>query len=182
MTVPSLMEAHVELDEFLLALDPDGGRHDDFEVSYFISRDFNRSRLSLGALKALLFATSPQEPTTTSARRGDPSTSHEAAQIAAVGAESARGKILLAFARDHLRGWSGMTSEGVVKLAGVGHQRTPWKRVSELKAAGLIEPTGQKVTGSSGAKAEVLHITEAGMEVLRKSVPTELASITAAVG
>ena len=182
MTVPSLTDARCELDEFLLALDPHGERPDDQIVREAIGEENCYRPLTLGTLKRLLFDTEPQEATTSPARRGDPSTSHEAAKVAAITAHGARGRLLLTYAKNRIRGWDGYTAEAAVNVSGLGNQRSPWKRVSELKAAGLIEPTGvQKETGR-GTHAEVLAITEAGMETLRRTLPSELAEITAAVG
>lgn len=128
-------------------------------------------------LQALVEATEPSkldEIQVSPARASDPTTSHAAVKIATVRATSARGKILLAFARADRHEWEGLTAEGAVKMAELTHQRAPWKRVSDLKLAGLIKPTGaRRKSVASGAEAEMLAITGLGRAVLKASLPAE---------
>ena len=70
------------------------------------------------------------------ARNTDPATSHRAAPEE-IKAGSAREKILLA-AEKALP----LTARELSVDAGLGHQRSPWKRVSELVKAGFLKPAG----------------------------------------
>ena len=90
------------------------------------------------------------------ARRTDPATSHRAAPEE-IKAGSAREKILLA-AEKALP----LTARELSVDAGLGHQRSPWKRVSELVKAGFLKPVGIGTDTESGAQATTYLITTKG--------------------
>ena len=90
------------------------------------------------------------------ARSTDPATSHRAAPEE-IKAGSAREKILLA-AEKALP----LTARELSVDAGLGHQRSPWKRVSELVKAGFLKPVGIGTDTESGAQATTYLITTKG--------------------
>ena len=90
------------------------------------------------------------------ARNTDPATSHRAAPEE-IKAGSAREKILLA-AEKALP----LTARELSVDAGLGHQRSPWKRVSELVKAGFLTPVGIGTDTESGAQATTYLITTKG--------------------
>jgi hypothetical protein len=96
------------------------------------------------------------------ARRTDPATSHAAAHALADKATMMRA-LLNVFA-GHT---GGLTSEEACHLAGYGPADGAWKRVSDLKTAGHIIPTGDTRAGGSGRQQAVLAITEEGRKALR---------------
>lgn len=91
------------------------------------------------------------------ARRTDPATSHRAAPEE-IKAGSAREKILLAAENFS----TPLTARELSFEAGLGHQRSPWKRVSELVKAGFLKPVGIGIDTGSGAKATTYAITAKG--------------------
>lgn len=91
------------------------------------------------------------------ARRTDPATSHRAAPEE-IKAGSAREKILLA--AENIS--TPLTARELSFEAGLGHQRSPWKRVSELVKAGFLKPVGIGIDTGSGAKATTYAITAKG--------------------
>ena len=90
------------------------------------------------------------------ARNTDPATSHRAAPEE-IKAGSAREKILLA-AEKALP----LTARELSVAAGLGHQRSPWKRASELVKAGFLKPVGIGTDTESGAQATTYLITTKG--------------------
>ena len=78
------------------------------------------------------------------ARSNDPATSHLAAASVKVSAKTLAAAIL----RELQRSGPGTFSEVARRLA-LGEQQV-WKRISDLKRAELIEPTGELRQGSSG--------------------------------
>lgn len=91
------------------------------------------------------------------ARRTDPATSHRAAPEE-IKAGSAREKILLAAEGV----CTPLTARELSVEAGLGHQRSPWKRVSELVKAGFLKPVGVGTDTESGAQATTYAITAKG--------------------
>jgi hypothetical protein len=91
------------------------------------------------------------------ARRTDPATSHRAAPEE-IKAGSAREKILLAAENTA----SPLTARELSYEAGLGHQRSPWKRVSELVKAGFLKAVGVGIDTESGAHATTYAITAKG--------------------
>lgn len=91
------------------------------------------------------------------ARRTDPATSHRAAPEE-IKAGSAREKILLAAEGVY----TPLTARELSVKAGLGHQRSPWKRVSELVKAGFLKPVGVGIDTESGASATTYSITSKG--------------------
>ena len=90
------------------------------------------------------------------ARNTDPATSHRAAPEE-IKAGSAREKILLAAEEAQP-----LTARELSIKAGLGHQRSPWKRVSELVKAGFLKPVGIGTDTESGAQATTYLITTKG--------------------
>lgn len=112
------------------------------------------------------------------ARNEDPSTSHDAGRMAAecegkvrdVRPNTQRHKLLLAYMRclGPDIGIVSISDEQAASLADLHYQGTCWwKRCSELRQGGFIEPTGQ-VEGFSGATVRVCTITEKGIAKLRE--------------
>lgn len=101
-------------------------------------------------------------------RTTDPATSKQAAGAVKVRAGSQRARLLAAFgknAADHLV--DGLTDEQAARIAdGVTLTSEYAKRCSELREAGLIEPTGETRPGVSGAERIVSRITSEGSRVL----------------
>ena len=91
------------------------------------------------------------------ARRTDPATSHRAAPEE-IKAGSAREKILLA--AENIS--TPLTARELSFEAGLGHQRSPWKRVSELVKADFLKPVGIGIDTESGAHATTYAITAKG--------------------
>ena len=91
------------------------------------------------------------------ARRTDPATSHRAAPEE-IKSGSAREKILLAAENSA----SPLTARELSYKAGLGHQRSPWKRVSELVKAGFLKAVGVGIDTESGAQATTYAITAKG--------------------
>lgn len=88
------------------------------------------------------------------ARRGDPDTSHGAAASVNIGRQA---RWVLA------RYWwapDGLTDHEAGERAGLGADAR--QRCSDLRHAGLIEPTGEKRPSPRGRPARVCRITEAG--------------------
>ena len=86
---------------------------------------------------------------TPNARTSDPITSHLGAADVEPRALTQRGRLLAAF-RAHP---DGLTDEEAAILAvGVSYRSCWWKRCSELRDLGLIEPTGEMREGSQGSK------------------------------
>ena len=107
------------------------------------------------------------------ARDEDPSTSHDTGRAAAeregkvldVGANTQRHRLLKVYGRDIQ---SALSDEAAASLADLHYRGVCWwKRCSELRQGGFIEPTGQ-VEGFSGATVRVCTITEKGIAKLRE--------------
>lgn len=103
-------------------------------------------------------------PTASKGRGSDPHTSTKAKDVASIRAGKAKHLLGQVFF-DHP---SGLTAEEAVVEAELTHQKSPWHRVSDLKAMGLIAPTGEVRLATSGAEAEVLMMTPEGREKWRE--------------
>lgn len=97
-------------------------------------------------------------------RRSDPPTSRKACAAAAERAPSHK-IVLLRCYRDAAD--LGLTDEEAGERSGLAELRRCcyWKRCSELRADGLIEPSGERLS-SAGAAQMVCRITEAGILLL----------------
>lgn len=93
-------------------------------------------------------------------RASDPTTSHLAAQEIRVTARNQRGRLLRGFV-----GYpQGLTDEQAAERAeGVSLNSEYSKRCSELRAAGLIAPTGETRTGRAGVQRLVSALTPSGL-------------------
>ncbi len=96
------------------------------------------------------------------ARSTDPSTSHEAAESASDYRKTMAKNLLKAFKENP----SGLTAEEASSLCGYSAEHGAWKRVSDLRNAGYIEPKvvdDVEVTrvGSSNRKQRVMVVSEA---------------------
>ena len=96
------------------------------------------------------------------ARRSDPATSHKAASCPGSIMKWASNKhlLLLAFAKRSMTDEQAEVRSGV-RIAGY------WKRCSELRSLGLIEPTGKTEAARTGKEVMVSRITPRGREVLQ---------------
>ena len=105
-------------------------------------------------------------PTSYLSRTGDPSTSVEAAASMSESRKAMAKKLLLAFKNNP----EGLTAEEASLLCGYSAENGAWKRVSDLKNAGLIEPKiveGQESTrlSSSNRKQRVMiAVTDTAVE------------------
>ena len=93
------------------------------------------------------------------ARRTDPATSHRAAPEE-IKAGSAREKILLAAER---LGGRPVSARYLAACADLKHQRSPWKRVSELAKAGFLLADGTTTDPDSGHEATTYRISAKGI-------------------
>lgn len=113
----------------------------------------------------------------TRGRFGDPSTSSAAANVAKVRAGSQKFKL----AEVYFQYPEGLTAEEAVRLAGLEGKGSPWHRVSDLKDAGVLKPTGRERTTTNGAMAEVLTMTFAARDAWSEKhgplPPPEIVSI-----
>ena len=101
--------------------------------------------------------------TTPSARRTDPQTSHDAAASMREPSKGLRAELLAAYRSRP----AGLTMDEAAAIAGI----PTWgasKRISELRAAGLIVDSGEVRAGASGRMQTVYRIPEA------QSIPTVL--------
>lgn len=97
------------------------------------------------------------------ARNTDPGTSHAATASVVIKAGNQRTILLGAFAGTLAADRGGLTDEEAMETSeGVSPLSEFAKRCSELRDAGLIEPTGETRPGQSGVHRIVSRITEAG--------------------
>lgn len=90
------------------------------------------------------------------ARQSDPVTSTEAARAVALRAGTQAARIAVAY-RDN----GDLIDDEAGQLAGLGHAGY-WKRCSDLRRAGIIEPTGETRPGRSGEQQRVCGLTALG--------------------
>lgn len=90
------------------------------------------------------------------ARASDPSTSRRAATVASLRAGASKHKLGEVFYACP----DGLTAEEAVKRAGLAGRGSPWHRVSDLEAAGILADTGIERSTSAGAAARVLAMTD----------------------
>lgn len=99
-------------------------------------------------------------------RSADPDTSTQAARdvIPRRGSQTMQ---LLAVYRNHAL--FGMTDEeaGIESGLAARPKCCYWKRCSDLRTAGFIEPTGDTRPSSAGSQMQVCRITAKGMEALK---------------
>lgn len=96
-------------------------------------------------------------------RRNDGATSGAGAKAMTVRAGSQRATLLSAYyVQDDL------TDEEAGKVSGLSSlpKCCYWKRCSELRQAGFIEPTGETRVSSAGVEQQVCAITDDGINVL----------------
>lgn len=96
------------------------------------------------------------------ARSTDPTTSHEAALLITAKAESHRILLLAEYAA---AGTAGLIDDEAGARAGLLHTGY-WKRCSDLRNAGVIEPTGDTRVGHAGREQQVCAITPSGSRVM----------------
>lgn len=106
------------------------------------------------------------EPRPGRARATDPETSHTAAAAITVRAGTHRFLLLDAFDAAACALMDGLTDEQAAQAAGLTAAEYA-KRCSELRDAGLIEPTGATRPGSAGVPRIVSRITDRGYAALR---------------
>ena len=95
------------------------------------------------------------------ARTSDPATSHESAARLADKHTMMR-TLLLVFA-----GHTALSAERAAHLAGYGPEDGAWKRVSDLKRLGWVDPTGDTTLSSQGRRVALLAVSEKGRQQLR---------------
>jgi hypothetical protein len=100
-------------------------------------------------------------PAHTLVRVSDPDTSHLAAQALSGKAGTMRRRILKVYANG-----AELTAEEAAFNAGFGPADGPWKRISDLLNAGLLEDTGERRKAHSGRLQRVLRVSEAGRRAL----------------
>lgn len=100
---------------------------------------------------------------TAHARHDDPQTSHQAA----VAARTPRARsIMTTLLRVFASRAQGLTADEVTIIASMELGSGVWKRCSDLKRQGWVEPNGLTRRGASGRAQDVLVITDAGRAVL----------------
>lgn len=107
----------------------------------------------------LAIAVLTEKAEATPARNTDPATSHRAAPEE-IKAGSAREKILLAAER---LGGRPVSARYLAACADLKHQRSPWKRVSELAKAGFLLADGTTTDPDSGHEATTYRISAKGI-------------------
>lgn len=111
--------------------------------------------------------TPPAPARTIPARRTDPATSHAATEAVTVRAGTQRHRLLAAFGLP--AAVQGLTDEEAADLAdGVPYRSEYAKRCSELRAGGLIDPTGDTRPGVAGHERIVSRITDRGRAELAR--------------
>lgn len=98
-------------------------------------------------------------------RTGDYETSNEGAADVASRADAQKLHLLKIFALGGNSKW-GLTDEEAAFRADL-QQSCYWKRCGELRAAGLIEFTGEHRVGAAGVRRRVSIITERGRSVVQ---------------
>lgn len=98
-------------------------------------------------------------------RSSDPSTSRKAAESVALRSGSQRHRLL----EQYVNAGSGLTDEQAGQRAGLAQFGVCyWKRCSELRNHGFIEPLGFTRLASTGEQQQVCGITDAGRVVLER--------------
>ena len=95
-------------------------------------------------------------------RRDDPSTSEEGAKAMTVRAGSQRAKLLARYEQDSMTDEEAGNASGLAALPKCCY----WKRCSELRQAGYIEPTGVMRLADTGVLQQVCKITQTGLDAL----------------
>lgn len=111
----------------------------------------------------------PQSSSSPGARNSDPWTSHAAAKFIEPTAKNQRGKLLAAYATTTAQLSDGLTDEEAQSLRpDVSRLSGFWKRCSELRQGGYIEPTGKTRKSHAGVDCIVCRITDKGTAALNK--------------
>ena len=100
------------------------------------------------------------------ARATDPDTSHAAAAMSRLGRNKLMFELLSSFSSG---GHEGITDESAYERISSRFpkaKRSWWKRCSDLRQFGFIEPTGKKSRTETGAMARVCRVTPVGMAAL----------------
>lgn len=114
----------------------------------------------------LAIAVLSEQATVAPARKTDPATSHRAAPEE-IKAGSAREKILRAAYNNWAVGGPAQSARELALAADLGHQRAPWKRVSELAKAGFLEAVWTKFDPDSKREVTVYETTVKGRAAVR---------------
>jgi hypothetical protein len=105
----------------------------------------------------------PLNRATAPARHSDPETSHKAAAMP-FRRNSQRHRLLTEYSV--AAGFEdALTDEEAAEAAEI-YRGCPWKRCSELREMGMIEPTGEKRWSTMGAEQRVCKITAKGLATL----------------
>jgi hypothetical protein len=98
-------------------------------------------------------------------RRSDSKTSTEGAKDVTIRAGSQRTKLLETYASCVYS----ITDEVAGVLSGLAEKNAGyWKRCSELRRAGYIEPTGEMRESSTGSMQQCCRITDAGRQAVER--------------
>ena len=102
-------------------------------------------------------------PSHPAARGTDPTTSHLAGASAQLRAGTAKARLLDVYARSEH--WNdGLCDEDAATDAQLPIRSCWWKRCSELRADGYIEPTGRYTTSQAGEQVMLCRITHKGIK------------------
>lgn len=135
----------------------------DFEAVY--RSDDWRKLNPLVTAEVLRMAINALENGGLAVRRSDPATSRQAAKSVAFRAGSQKYRLLQAYI-----GLTGLTDEEAGAAAGLNRPGTCyWKRCSELRDAGFIEPLGFTRTASTGEQQQVCGVTMIGREAFERT-------------
>lgn len=94
------------------------------------------------------------------ARQSDPSTSHDGVRAVSLRAGTQTTRIAMAYL-EH----GDLIDDEAGAIAGLAHAGY-WKRCSDLRRAGIIEPTGETRPGRSGEQQRVCRLTPLGVTLL----------------
>lgn len=133
----------------------------------FLDRDDPKLKPPCPNVQPVYIFVDASDPRVIPSRTTDPATSHAAARTITVKAGTQRAKLLKAFMLFDVFGGTDEQAMIACQSYGVSPSSEYSKRCSELREAGLIEPTGETRTGASGHQRIVSRITEAGRKVVQ---------------
>lgn len=91
------------------------------------------------------------------ARQSDPSTSHDGVRAVSLRAGTQAARLARAY-----RDAGELTDDEAGQIAGL-RDAGYWKRCSDLRRAGIIEPTGETRPGRSGEQQRICRLTPLGV-------------------
>lgn len=163
-TVLEWADAHKRLTDY---------SHDLYRKAERLRAESTRWRRVASSLRAKLHDLAPTEYSGYGARSSDPLTSHLAAEEVKVRAGSHRARLLSVY-REGLP----LSDAEAASLADMPERSCWWKRCSELRQGGYIEPHGLTIDPETEALVMTCRITDKGREVLDDLSPMRKSSWT----